>query len=152
MEAVYLVKDREYKVASTLDVDGHYEYVRSLVGDMSEEEYKAVMNRSECLTITSSGKLLGFLYYYKTDNGWFGSSIYGGDVLGMTLLLYTLTKNLGFINIKFTPHSSGVFQTKSLLVGSSIRSFYCGDPYVVVCTEQLKDKVAKILDVYGVVL
>ena len=45
MEAVYLVRGREYQVSSTLDVDSHYEYVRSLVSDMDEEEYKDVMRR-----------------------------------------------------------------------------------------------------------
>lgn len=156
MEAVYYVKEHEYKVTSALveDIDTHYSTVDDNVADVDKDVYinamEEAIRQGRAWKVTKDGNEVGFLYIRKVINTWLGCSIYSVDMIGIMLLFKTLHEQEGAIHIKYAPHQGMLKSVKSLATRKSIRLYHNGGTHLRIDTGALAVKFTKMYDVLGV--
>jgi hypothetical protein len=157
MEAVsYECDGSKYVVEPTKEVDIHYTKVKSLTSGTLEAAYKEAMLDSVyqnlSYKVTRDGEYVGHFYGRIIEDRYHGCSIFStGDIVGTVLLLKHVFEQNNRKNVLFTPHGKkGLLRFISMAVGSSIRSWYAGNEYVVVTKHSIVHKGERMFHYLGI--
>lgn len=152
MAHVFYIKNNIFTVSSCTqeDIEVHYNVVKNKVQDTDKEIY---INRMQLSVDQGRAYKINndaFIYLYTENSKWYGASIFSNKVILLVMLMVTTSELFNYRKIEFTPHIGMIECMKSMIDGSSIRSFRTSGKNVVIRIPDLMDKFTKLFECIGV--